>query len=93
MPEPEIDTSHLEPVRADAARSASERVLTAARAWANAPKQRVGAVNLPADLGAARAFDAFHNARRELAHHVGGETAARWAAQALARATKSEAAP
>lgn len=83
MPDIEAEISHLDPLRADAARRAGDRVLVAARAWSRAPKRRVGAVALPGDLDAARAFDAFHDARRELAYHVGGEAAARWAAGAL----------
>ena len=87
MVDGEIVTSHLDPSRADAARRAGEQVLTAARAWATAPKRSVGAVALPADPGAARAFDALHDAQRELAHHVGGEAAAQWAAEALSVAS------
>ena len=80
----DIATSHLAPARADAARRAMDELYQAARVWAGAPKRPVGAVILPADPAAARAFDAFHGARRELAHHLGGEAAARWATGALA---------
>ena len=83
MRDVQIETSHLDPTRADAARRAGDQLVQAARAWATAPKRSVGAVALPGDPAAARAFDAFHDARRQLAYHVGGEAAARWAAGAL----------
>jgi hypothetical protein len=86
MPDSNIETSHLDPTRADAARRAGDQVVQAAHAWATAPKRTVGAVSLPGDSGAARAFDAFHEARRQLAYHVGGEAAARWASGALSTA-------
>jgi hypothetical protein len=86
--------SHLHPARADAARRAEEAVFDAARAWAQASKYHVGAVALPGDEEAARAFEAFHDARGELACHVGGAAAARCAAGALsAVAGGADAAP
>ena len=83
MLDTELEVSHLDPGRADVARQAAERVVIAAHAWAAASKQWVGSVTLPGDLDAARAFDAFFGARRELARHVGGEAAAHWAERAL----------
>ena len=87
MPDSEIEISHLDQARTEDALRARDRVSSAVRAWAAAPKRVVGAVTLPADLGAARAFDALHDARRELAYHVGGEAAARWVRGALSAAS------
>ncbi len=75
---------HLEPSRADAAWRAREVLLKAAARWAGAPKTHVGAVVLPASRSATLAFDAFFDARRELAHHIGAEVAAAVAAEAVA---------
>jgi hypothetical protein len=86
MPARDISTSHLEPARAHEARQAEEGLAEAARTWSVAPKEHVGAVELPGDAAAARAFDAFYDARRQLAHHVGGEAAAEVADGALAAA-------
>ncbi len=82
----DMSTTHLEPGRAHAARQAEEGLVEAARTWNAAPKEHVGAVELPGDAAAARAFDAFYDARRQLAHHVGGQTAAQLADGALAAA-------
>ncbi len=76
--------THLEPARADAASRARDVLLDAAAGWAVAAKSEVGAVVLPGDRDAALAFDAFFDARRELAHHLGAELAAEVAAEALA---------
>ena len=83
MTEIDVQTRHFEPARADAARRARDVLLDAAATWALASKELVGAVELPADRSAAVAFDAFFGARRELAHHMGGEAAAVVAADAL----------
>ncbi|MDQ4133090.1 MAG: hypothetical protein M3179_07770 [Actinomycetota bacterium] len=77
---------HLDETRAEVAREARDAVLEAAQIWAVAPKVQVGAVALPGDPAAARAFNAFHGARGEFASHVGGEAAAREAQRALATA-------
>lgn len=80
----DVPTGHMRPARAAAARDAREVLVDAAATWANAPKQQVGALLLPAGRAAAHAFDAFFAARRELAHHTGGRTAALVADEALA---------
>jgi hypothetical protein len=85
MSDIEITTTHLDPVRADAARHARDVLLDAARAWARATKHHVGAVALPADQTAAYAFAALFSARSELAYHVGGQAAALVTAAALSR--------
>jgi outer membrane PBP1 activator LpoA protein len=84
--ESDIDTSHLEAARVDDARRARDAVVAAARAWASASKQHAGAVTLPGDLPAARAFGTLHEARSALAYHVGGEVAAQYAAVAVSTA-------
>ncbi len=83
MTEIDAGMSHLEPARVDAARHARDVLLEAAAGWAVAPKVHIGAVALPGSRSAAVAFDAFFDARRELAHHVGAEVAAEVAAEAL----------
>jgi hypothetical protein len=83
MTEMDVQTSHLEPARADAARRARDVLFDAAATWALASKNVVGTVELPADRSAAVAFDAFFGARRELAHHMGAEAARVVAAEAL----------
>lgn len=93
MVDGEIELSHLDPTRAHAARRAREHVVRAARDWVAAPKRRVGAVTLPGDNAAARAFDALHDAQRQLAYHVGGEAASRWVAGALSTASRDGAPP
>ena len=84
MTEIHVQTTHLEAPRAEAARHARDVLVDAAARWAVALKHRAGAVVLPGDRSAALAFDAFFVARRELAHHTGGDAAALVAAEALA---------
>jgi hypothetical protein len=83
----DITTSHLTSTRADQAHRARDALVDAARAWAGAPKHHVGAVALPADPAAARAFAALFSARGELARHVGGEVAALVTTAAVAEAS------
>ncbi|MDQ3980357.1 MAG: hypothetical protein M3314_12515 [Actinomycetota bacterium] len=83
MSDIDITTTHLNSSRADAARHARDVLLDAARAWVGAPKNHVGAVALPADGAAARAFAVLFRARSDLAYHVGGEAAALVTAAAL----------
>jgi hypothetical protein len=85
--ETEIMTNHLDAARADAARQARDLLLAAVRTWTAAPKYHVGAVALPADPHASRAFATLFSARWELARHVGGEAAALVTAAALAEAS------
>ena len=91
MTENDIATGHLPPARADAARHAAGVLLEAARGWAAATKRQVGAVAVPDDPAAARAFDAFYAARRELARHLGGPAACRVGADALTMASSASA--
>ena len=82
----DIDTRimHLEPARVDAALHARDVLVEAAAGWAVAAKSHTGAVQLPGDRAAALAFDAFFEARRELAHHIGADAAADVAEEAFA---------
>ena len=84
-----VPTTEFSSGRAVAARRAGEALMESASAWAKAAKHQVGAVALPADRSAARAFDAFVAARSELSHHLGGEIAARLANEAFAAASRA----
>jgi hypothetical protein len=80
-------TLQVAPPRDADARRAEETLLEAAERWARAAKRQVGAVALPGDPPAARAFDALFDARREVARYVGGASAARLAAAAYEAAS------